>query len=51
MLPVLQRFQARQAAGKMALKSAPVFADLVQQRQEIIKYLSSQASSFAASNP
>jgi len=50
MLPVLQRFQARQAAGKMALKSAPVFADLVQQRQEIIKYLSSQASSFAASN-
>lgn len=44
---VLQRFQARQKAGKLAVKDARIFNDLVQQRAEITKILSAKPMRFA----
>lgn len=45
---ILQRFRARQAAGKLAVRTPAIFAELVHQRAEILQYLSKKPAGLAS---
>jgi hypothetical protein len=45
---ILQRFRARQIAGKLAVRAPAIFAELVHQRAEILQYLSKKPVGFAS---